>query len=141
MRTFIFSGLFAMNSLVATASTADVLKRIADNANVANGSAEVKKKAPFNDIEGARTLKYWKARWDNCTFSKPYPTTQAAFAALLKYSNDEATVKELKKLESAGRISKVYGFETDNDIACSQLWMNVYTIDGYVLELWYGLGD
>ncbi len=129
------------NCLSVSAATKDVLEAIAENANVGNGSADVTKAPAFTDAAGKKLLKYWAGRWDNCTFSKPYPTTKAALAALKEYSFDDATVNALKKLDQAGRIAKVYGFETDHDIACSQIWLNVYTVDGYVLELWYGLGD
>lgn len=129
------------NILSASAATKDILQAIADNAEVANGSADVSKKPSFTDAEGKKLLRYWMGRWDNCTFSKPYPSTKVALLALKKYSNDIPTVNALAKLDQQGRIAKIFGFETDNDIACSQVWLNVYTIDGYVLELWYGLGD
>ncbi len=124
----------------AFAGTAEVLQAIADNANVGNGGAEVSKKA-FTSAEGAKMLKYWKGRWDNCTFSKPYTSNKAAISAVKDYGFDEDTAKTLVKLEKAGKIAKVYGFETDHDIACSQMWINVYTVDGYALEIWYGMGD
>ncbi len=129
------------NCLSVSAATKDVLQSIADNAEVANGSAEVTKGPAFTDAAGKKLLKYWSGRWDNCTFSKPYTSTKQALAALADYSTDTATVEAIKKLDKAGRIAKVYGFETDHDIACSQIWLNVYTVDGYILELWYGLGD
>lgn len=124
----------------AYAGTAEVLQAIADNANVGNGSADVTKKS-FTPAEGSKLLKYWKGRWDNCTFSKPYASNKAAISAVREYGFDEETAKAIAKLEKSGKVAKIYGFETDHDIACSQLWVNVYTVDGYSLELWYGMGD
>lgn len=137
----ILAFVLTLTTLSAIAATKDVLQSIADNAEVANGSAEVSKKPSFTDAEGRKLLKYWKGRWDNCTFSKPYGSNKEALAALKDYSEDTATVDAISKLVQAGRVAKIYGFETDHDIACSQIWINVYTTDGYVLELWYGLGD
>jgi hypothetical protein len=130
-----------MLSLSSMASTLDILKSIANGADVANGSADVKQGPSFNDRAGSQFQQYWKARWNNCKFSAPYATKEKALSSLLAYSNDKATVDAIKKLDAQKRIAKIYGFETDHDIACSQVWVNVYTIDGYVLELWYGLGD
>lgn len=137
----ILSLFLALAALSAIAATKDVLQAIADNADVANGSAEVSKKPLITPAERKKLVNYWKGRWDNCTFSKPYASNDAALKALADYSSDTATVDAIKKLISQGRVAKIYGFETDHDIACSQIWINVYTIDGYVLELWYGLGD
>ncbi len=127
-------------SLSSFAGTQEVLQAIADNANVGNGDAEVSKKS-FTAAEGSKLIKYWKGRWDNCTFSKPYTSNKAAFNAVKEYGFDEDTAKALAKLEKSGKIAKVFGFETDHDIACSQMWINVYTTDGYALEIWYGMGD
>ncbi|MFL5783122.1 MAG: hypothetical protein ACJ76H_00850 [Bacteriovoracaceae bacterium] len=135
---FVFLAL-ALTTTAFAKTTQQLLQDIADNADVANGNAEVKK-GSFNQKAADAQMKNWKSRWDNCTFTKPY-VDDKALSSLLKYSDDSVTVNAIKELQKSHLVTKVYGYETDNDIACSQVWINVYTKDGYVLELWYGLGD
>ena len=115
----IFTFILALLTFSAIAATKDVLQAIADNADVANGSAEVSQKPLITPAEGKKLLNYWKGRWDNCTFSKPYVSNDAALKALAEYSSDTATVDAIRNLIKQGRVAKVYGFETDHDIACS----------------------
>ena len=57
------------------------------------------------------------------------------------HSAGTATAKALEDLYDANKINKIYTILTNNNVECSQMWVEVYTKDGLKLDLWYGMGD
>lgn len=149
MKTFasifgVLSACVAMTSAYAGDSTKKQLQEIAENAEVANGSTDLK-------AYDARTFKLVTALNKDLKIVKkdhpdcgPYLTTQSrreTIDALRKYSDDDVTADALNTLYKDKKIFKMYSIRLNNDIDCSRMWVEVFTTDGNVLELYYGLND
>lgn len=74
----------------------------------------------------------------------PYGTTtdrRETIALMAKITDDKPTADALTVLYDAEQISKMYSIYTNKNIECSQMWVEVYTIDGWLLEPFYGMND
>lgn len=138
---FVITLVLLSLSAFAGSSTRETLQAIADNAQLGNGSASVTKKAPMTGKEMQKFLSTLKKEWSNCTFTRPTSDPKKAFRFVNDQTGDSSTSDAINELIRQGKVASIYEVETDNDIACSQAWINVYTTDGFALEMWFGMGD
>jgi hypothetical protein len=140
----ILSLVLATSSAFADAPTKRVLNFIAQNAEVGNGSTNLKTYDPKNfDVVAAMKsdLKQVKKEFPKCG---PFNTTsfrRESIEALRKVTSDAQTADALADLYRKGKISKMYTIHTNNEIDCSRMWIEVYTTDGDLLEIYYGMND
>ena len=134
----------ATSSASADSSTRRVLNFIAQNADVANGSTNLKTYDPKDfDVAAAmkKDLKQVKKEFPDCGPFKTTSFRRESIEALRKSTNDGKTADALADLYKKGKISKMYSINTNNEIDCSRMWVEVYTTDGDLLELYYGMND
>ena len=126
------------------ASTEKKLNEIAVNATLGNGSADVKtfnvKTVDFA-AELKRDLAWVKKEFPKCGPFKVTDYRRDTIAAMLKFTDDQETAKALTELYNDKKLKASYSILTNNDIDCSRMWVQVFTNDGYLLELYYGLND
>ncbi len=141
---FLISNTVTVYASSSSRSTKDILQEIADNAEVANGSTEVKEyNAKTLDVskELSNDLKVAQKHWDGCGPFKTTTYRRDSIRALEEYSHDQKVIDALMHLYQEKKISKSYSISTNHNVECSQIWVEIFTTDGYRLSLWYGLGD
>lgn len=147
--TFVFVSLltFSFSVFAAGAKSSDLkseLQKIAENANVANGGTEIKKyDIDSLDIEKSMDsdMKIIKKEYPKCGPFKKTVYRRDTIEAINKKAFDPDTAKALTDLYNQGKIVKMYSILTNNDIDCSRMWVEVFTSEGLLLELYYGMND
>lgn len=127
------------------ATTTTVLKDIAKTAEVGNGDTKLSKYDPasFDEAKELRKLQSAKKsdEFKTCGPWKTITTRRGSINEIRKYGNDKVTADALSKLYQENKIAKILSLATNNNIECSRLWAKVFTTDGNVLELYYGMND
>jgi hypothetical protein len=150
MKTTLAFSLFILLSYASFAQTATDTKidvqSIAQNAEVANGGTEVKT-YDAKTLNADQMLKTDLAsvRKEYGRKCGPYITsTDVAHSIQLirdDIPGDKVTADALDQLNQKGQILKMYSITTNNEIDCSRSWVEVFTTDGQLLELYYGMND
>ena len=147
--TVILTAFLANTALVAfadgsSASARGKLQEIADNAEVANGSASVKSydvRALNAQAALNKDLKAIKKEYPKCGPFRITKDRRETMAAVQKATSDATTVRALEDLYRQNKIIKMYSVLTNNEIDCSRMWVAVFTSDGLLLEIYYGMND
>jgi hypothetical protein len=136
--------IIASAAYAADSSTHKTLQQIADNADVGNGETDLTTyNASSLNLAAAisKDLNQVKKDFPDCG---PFKTTQyrrESIDALRKESNDSKTADALSDLYRQGKIAKIYSITTNIGIDCSRMWVRVYTTDGELLKIYYGMND
>jgi hypothetical protein len=140
--------LLMASLLLTSAAFAGVnLQTIADNADLANGSATIKSYDVNSfDVEASKKadLKTIKENYPSCGPFKMTNDRRETINALKDgkhIATDEATANALLELYNQNKIFKMYSIQTNNEIDCSRMWVEVFTTDGQHLDLYYGWND
>ena len=126
------------------AATKAVLADIAKAADLENGSWDIKEynmngfdvqKAMDSDLAQAKEL------YPKCGPFRSFEFRRESIASIKTVGQDAKTAAALRALYNQDKIAKMYAIKTNKNIDCSQLWIEVYTTDGVLLELNYGHDD
>lgn len=138
------SGLSALSS-AGVNDTKTLLTQIGQNADVGNGSWDVKTYdvSTFDVTKAiASDLKEAQQQYPKCGKYSTIPYRRDSIKEIGKAASDNKTVDALSALYKQGKIAKMYAIHNDmHNIDCAQLWVEVYTTDGFLLEINYGEND
>ena len=145
----IFMVALVLISTSAFAGLKEDMQGIADNAEVGNGSANLKAYIvkDFNaETALSKDLSDVKKEFDQGDFKcGPFKITkdrrQTIKVVASGMPGDKATAAKLTELNNQKKILKAYSITTNNEIECSRSWVEVYTTDGLHLALYYGMND
>ena len=123
-------------------ATEKTLTEIAENAALANGSADVNKfdLKKFDRSKEQAKLATWKKNWPGCKW-RTYVTREKIFNMIEKDAYDPESAAKLKAIEKSPGLFNMIALASDDSISCSQRYVWVYTSDGYKLSLMYSQGD
>lgn len=142
-----FSGEFRLDEDDKSA-TAQRLTGIAEEAQVANGTADVLKfnKANWNQTRALHRLTYElpNSKDEICKYQTlEVDDVAGTIKAITKLTDDKDVQKAVQKLKTDKNLFKILGRITvdGESEACSRFYFHVYTNDGYMLDLDYDTGD
>jgi hypothetical protein len=130
-------------AMAEEADTSKALQTIAKNAQVGNGDVRVGKYevAKFDEAKAIKEMLVVKTDYPKCGPWKGTKFRRDGIAQIRKFGSDAATADALTELYKDKKIARIYSIRTNNEIDCSRLWVDVYTVDGNKLELYYGMND
>ncbi len=136
--------LLATQFSMAASDLEKTLNTIAENAQIGNGSVEVKhfdlKTFKVEELF-ANDLAAVKAEYKDCGPFHTEKNRRPAIQVVREIGYDTETADALQALYDQKKILKMYTIHTNNEIECSRMWAQVYTTEGWLLELYYGMND
>jgi hypothetical protein len=120
----------------AHAGTYQELKEIGENANVGNGDYSLSKYSPTRFDKAASITNLKKLRFSGCSWSV-IEYRRDAIDEIKSFASDDSTAEALTILYQEKKIKSILALQSDNEEACSRLYVKIYTNDGYVLQINY----
>ena len=123
-------------SVSAFAGTQEQLNRIGETAMdfLGNGGYETTTYdvKTFDKSKAIKNLN--KRKFEGCDW-ETLKSRRQTIAAIKRDIGATSTAEELMKMYDQKRLKAVIGIQSDNDISCSRFYVEVYTNDGYKLNL------
>ena len=123
-------------SIPSFAGTIEQLKRIGETASdyLGNGGYDTGRYvvSKFDKSKAIKELN--KRAFKGCTW-ETLENRRESIAAIKRDAGATQTAEELMKMYDQKRLKAVIAIQSDNDISCSRLYVEVYTNDGYKLLL------
>jgi hypothetical protein len=129
-------------SVPSFAGTLEQLERIAEQASeyIGNGDSSTGRYvvSKFDKTKAIQALN--KRKFEGCTWTTV--TSRREAISLIKTEKDARnTAESLMKMYDQKRLKAVIGLLSDNDVSCSRYFVEVYTNDGYKLNLNFSNDD
>ncbi len=129
-------------SVPSFAGTLEQLNRIAELAGeyIGNGDTDTGRYvvSRFNKAKAIKELS--KRKFEGCTWTT-LQDRRETIAAIKTDAGATEAAEELMKMYDQKRLKAAFAIQSDNDISCSRLYVEVYTNDGYKLFLNFDSSD
>lgn len=123
-------------SVPSFAGTLEQLERIGETASdyLGNGDYSTGRYmvSKFDKAKAIRELN--KRKFEGCTW-ETLENRRESIAAIKRDAGATETAEELMKMYDQKRLKAVIAIQSDGDVSCSRLYVEVYTNDGYKLLL------